>query len=310
MSSLFNWDIHTVPKAFEEVDLYPASTPEKHHGPDMARQSLQREVLTSGNRKRGGQKLHYKDGLKRHLKAADMDVDTWESDAKNRSSWRKKIIDAGNTIERKRKEKYLEGWRKRHPRDPTYNSLHRNRWAADDDDMSSFLFQNMHYSAISLGVHQCSHVVQYYRLSKAKGTFFVTHSSESFASYLSLHWSWYWETLAVKLHNFWGPKINKRWSILLPDVWLLWNLQSSLLISYSDTAGCHWWMFSWYSIGRCKLALFIFWYKKIFIGLKNGSLLHTCTQTGSLSMQFCKQCSDHLHWPPRGRGELQPTFKL
>ena len=75
--------------------------------------------LTSGKRKRGGQKLRYKDVLKRHLKAADMDVDTWESDAKNRPFWRKKILDAGNTIERKRKEKYLEGWRKRHPSDPT-----------------------------------------------------------------------------------------------------------------------------------------------------------------------------------------------
>ena len=40
--------------------------------------------LTSGKRKRGGQKLRYKDVLKRHLKVADMDVDTWESDAKNR----------------------------------------------------------------------------------------------------------------------------------------------------------------------------------------------------------------------------------
>ena len=90
--------------------------------------------LTSGKRKRGGHNLRYKDVLKRHLKAADMDVDTWESDAKNRPFWRKKIIDAGNTIERKSKEKYLEGWRKRHPRDPTQNSLHRKWRTADDDD--------------------------------------------------------------------------------------------------------------------------------------------------------------------------------
>ena len=75
--------------------------------------------LTSGKRKRGGQKVHYKDVLKHHLKATDMNVDTWESEAKNWPFWRKKIIDAGNTIERKRKEKYLEGWRKRHPRGPT-----------------------------------------------------------------------------------------------------------------------------------------------------------------------------------------------
>ena len=35
--------------------------------------------------------------------ATDMDVDTWESEAKNRPFWRKKTIDAGNTIERKGK---------------------------------------------------------------------------------------------------------------------------------------------------------------------------------------------------------------
>ena len=46
--------------------------------------------LTSGKRKRGGQKLRYKDVLKRHLKATDMDVDTWVGEAKNRPFWRKK----------------------------------------------------------------------------------------------------------------------------------------------------------------------------------------------------------------------------
>jgi len=71
--------------------------------------------LTTGKRKRGGQKLRYKDVLKRHLKTADIDVETWEKKAEDRNLWRKKITDAGNTVERKRKEKYLEGWRKRHP---------------------------------------------------------------------------------------------------------------------------------------------------------------------------------------------------
>ncbi|XP_072039383.1 uncharacterized protein [Amphiura filiformis] len=71
--------------------------------------------LTEGKSKRGGQKLRYRDVVKRHLKTADMDVDTWETKASDRVNWRKKIHDAGKTVERKRKEKYLEGWRKRHP---------------------------------------------------------------------------------------------------------------------------------------------------------------------------------------------------
>ena len=39
--------------------------------------------VTSGKTKRGGQKLRYKNVQKRHLKATDMNVDTWESEAKN-----------------------------------------------------------------------------------------------------------------------------------------------------------------------------------------------------------------------------------
>ena len=75
---------------------------------------------------------------------------------------------------------------------------------------------------------------------------------------------------------------TKRWSILLPNVWFLWKLQSSLLISYHR----RWWMFHWYHIQfaeTCKLTLFTF--LKNFIGLKNGSLLHA--QTGSLRNWAC-----------------------
>lgn len=75
--------------------------------------------LTSGKRKRGGQRLRFKDVLKRHLKTADIDVETWEKAAEDRVLWRKKVTDAGITVELKRKEKYLEGWRKRHPTTPT-----------------------------------------------------------------------------------------------------------------------------------------------------------------------------------------------
>ena len=74
--------------------------------------------LTSGKRKRGGQKLRY-NVLKLHLKAADIDEETWERKAKNRPLWRKKIHDVGVTVERNKKEKYMEGWRKRHHSDPT-----------------------------------------------------------------------------------------------------------------------------------------------------------------------------------------------
>ena len=65
--------------------------------------------LTHGKRRRGGQKLRFKDVMKRHLIAADLDPDTWESKAANRPAWRKVIHDAGNEVERKRKEKYLAG---------------------------------------------------------------------------------------------------------------------------------------------------------------------------------------------------------
>ncbi len=53
--------------------------------------------LTEGQRKRGGQKLRYRDVLKCHLKAADIDTDSWESQASDRATWRKKVHDAVKT---------------------------------------------------------------------------------------------------------------------------------------------------------------------------------------------------------------------
>ena len=81
--------------------------------------------LTEGQRKRGDQKLRYRDVLKHHLKAADIDTDSWESQASDRATWRKKVHDAVKTVEWKRKEKYLEGWRKRHPSHSTTLCHHR-----------------------------------------------------------------------------------------------------------------------------------------------------------------------------------------
>ena len=45
--------------------------------------------LTEGQRKRGGQKLRYRDVLKCHLKAADIDTDSWERKAIDRATWTK-----------------------------------------------------------------------------------------------------------------------------------------------------------------------------------------------------------------------------
>ena len=68
--------------------------------------------LTEGQRKRGGQKLRYRDVLKRHLKAADIDTDSWERKTSDWVTWRKKVHDAGKIIEWKRQEKILKGGEK------------------------------------------------------------------------------------------------------------------------------------------------------------------------------------------------------
>ena len=64
-------------------------------------------------------KLRYKGVLKRHLKAAHIDEETWERKAIHRPLRRKKILDGGVTVERKRKKIHLYGWKKRHPTDAT-----------------------------------------------------------------------------------------------------------------------------------------------------------------------------------------------
>jgi hypothetical protein len=44
--------------------------------------------LRSGRRSVGGQKLRYKDVIKRQLKKIESDVNTWERDAKDRDVWK------------------------------------------------------------------------------------------------------------------------------------------------------------------------------------------------------------------------------
>ena len=49
------------------------------------------------------------------MKAADIDIDSWEEKSSDLATWRKRVYVAVETVEWKRKEKYLDGWRKRHP---------------------------------------------------------------------------------------------------------------------------------------------------------------------------------------------------
>ena len=75
-----------------------------------------------------------------------------------------------------------------------------------------------------------------------------------------MNWSWYWETfiysLAVKMPNFWGPQIDKKVINSPTNVWFLWKLQSSLLISYHR----RWWKFGWFLICRNMSTDFVcFW---------------------------------------------------
>ena len=57
--------------------------------------------LEEGKRRVGGQKLRYKDVVKRHLKAADIDVNSWEELATDRASWRRSLYTGKETIQRK-----------------------------------------------------------------------------------------------------------------------------------------------------------------------------------------------------------------
>ena len=58
--------------------------------------------LARGSRKVGGQKLRYRDVVKRHLKAMDIEVGTWEELAADRTSWRASIHRGKVRIEERR----------------------------------------------------------------------------------------------------------------------------------------------------------------------------------------------------------------
>ena len=62
--------------------------------------------LSSGKRLRGGQRLRYKDVLKRHLKTTHIPVNTWEPIAHDRQKWRRAIHQGKTLIDEKLIKKY------------------------------------------------------------------------------------------------------------------------------------------------------------------------------------------------------------
>ena len=70
--------------------------------------------LSSGKRLRGGQRLRYKDALKRHLKTTHIPVNTWEHIAHDRQKWRRAIHQGKTHIEEKLTQKYLHEHNRRH----------------------------------------------------------------------------------------------------------------------------------------------------------------------------------------------------
>ena len=57
--------------------------------------------LERGKRRVGGQKLRYKDVIKRHLKSGDISVENWEALAADRASWRRSLHTGKQVIQQK-----------------------------------------------------------------------------------------------------------------------------------------------------------------------------------------------------------------
>ena len=70
--------------------------------------------LSKGKRLRGGQRLWYKDVVKRHLKATHITVDHCETLAQDRQQWRQAIHTVKSHIEEKISQKYQHDHHLRH----------------------------------------------------------------------------------------------------------------------------------------------------------------------------------------------------
>ena len=70
--------------------------------------------LARGKRLRGGQRLRYKDVVKRLLKATHITVDHWETLAQDRQEWRQAFHKGNSLIEAKISQKYQHDHNIRH----------------------------------------------------------------------------------------------------------------------------------------------------------------------------------------------------
>ena len=88
------------------------------HVSRMSEDRLPKQVLYSellhGRRKRGRPILRYKDVLKRHMKCAEIDPNTWEQQAIVRPAWRSTLHQTVKKVEEKRTFDYLLAHERRH----------------------------------------------------------------------------------------------------------------------------------------------------------------------------------------------------
>ena len=70
--------------------------------------------LSLGRCTQGGQKLRYKDVIKRHMKNAGMRIPTWEGDGADRMKWRRLVKESTNATELKRLKEYEREHERRH----------------------------------------------------------------------------------------------------------------------------------------------------------------------------------------------------
>ena len=70
--------------------------------------------LREGKRKSGGQKLRFKDVLKRSMKNSGINHTTWEAQALDRPKWRSSLKKAITAVEEKRQRDYIKAHERRH----------------------------------------------------------------------------------------------------------------------------------------------------------------------------------------------------
>ena len=84
----------------------------------MANSRLPRAVFSSelrqGKRSRGGQKLRFKDVLKRHTKKTGISHDTWEEEAVQKVKWPGLLRKATLAAEEQRQQEYQRAHVRRH----------------------------------------------------------------------------------------------------------------------------------------------------------------------------------------------------